>query len=235
MTFRMLPALFGGLLLLLVPTSVHAQEWAQEIQIVTTVGYEEPLHVFVDSLSNALTQNPDTRVKHTPQDDAGVSFTELRAELLNNGLALNSATHAFIRYRFELTAGSEIVETIETMYFIFRGREDRSDIPILYVDTREPVVGTLIRKSGIPSPVNLKSVTTFREMLAFPQLHSRQETAMVEIAGRAVRDDNTEEERILTSFLTDQMISGSGSYVLDMPRLAPVAQVAASPAATTSQ
>lgn len=235
MILRTFPALFGGLLLLLSPTSVQAQEWAQEIQIITTVGYEEPLHVFVDSLSNALAQSPDTQVKRTPEDEASMSFTELRAELLNDGLDLNSATHAFIRYRFELVAGSEIFETIEALYFIFRGREDRSDIPILYVDTREPVVNNLIRESGVPSPVNMMSIKTFREMLAFPHLQSRQETAMVEIAGRAIREDNSYEEHILTDFLTDRMTLGDGLYVLDMPRTASVAQVAASPSATTSQ
>jgi hypothetical protein len=230
MISRLFPALLGGLLLsfgLLAP-SVHAQEWAQEVQIITTVGYGEDLHVFVDSLSDALGRNPDVQVKREPQDEATVSFAELREELLRDGVDLNSATHAFIRYRFELETGSEIVETIEELYFIFRGREDRSDLPILYVDTQEPVVNNLIRRSGVPSPVNLKAIRTFRDMLAFPYLNARQETAMVEISGRAVREDNPQEQKLLTDFLTDQMTLGRGSYVLEMPR-ATVARVASTP------
>jgi hypothetical protein len=66
-------------------------------------------------------------------------------------------------------------------------------------------------------------------MLAFPYLNTRQETAMVEIAGRAVREDNPRQQKILTDFLTDQMTLGRGSYVLGMPRPT-VAQVAVTPA-----
>lgn len=231
MTLRTLTAVVGSLLLLLSvsPSLVQAQEWAQEVQIITTVGYGEPLHVFVDSLSDALSRNPDAQVKRSPRADAPVSFADLQDELLAEGLDLNSVSHAFIRYRFELGTGSEIIETIEDMYFIFRAREDRSDLPILYVSTREPVVNALIRNSGIPSPVNMKAVQPFRNMLAFPYLNTRQETAMVEVAGRAVREENPQQQQLLTDFLTDRMTLGMGSYVLEMPRPS-VAQVAATPA-----
>jgi hypothetical protein len=231
MILRVFAAALGGLLLSFgfSTAPAQAQEWAQEVQIITTVGYGEPLHVFVDSLSNSLNRHPDTQVKRTAQDEAPVAFADLRDELLDDGIDLNSATHAFIRYRFELTTGAEIVETIEAMTFIFRGREDRSDLPILHLDTRDPVVNNLIRHRGVPSPVNLKAVRTFRDMLAFPYLNTRQETAMVEIAGRAVREDNPRQQKILTDFLTDQMTLGRGSYVLGMPRPT-VAQVAVTPA-----
>jgi len=233
---RLLPALLGSLLLSLSfsVAPVHAQEWAQEVQIITTVGYQEPLHVLVDSLNDVLTRHPETQVKRTPQADGTVSFRTLRDELLKEGIDLSSASHAFIRYRFELVSGTEIVETVEEMYFIYRGREDRSDLPILYVDMQEPVVNDLIRNRGVASPVNLKAVKTFREMLAFPHLNTRQETEMVEIAGRAVREDNSEQQEILTDFLTNRMTIGGGSYVLEMPRPT-VAQVATSPSSGGSQ
>jgi hypothetical protein len=236
MTYRTRIAIIGSLLLLCsyaIP-SAQAQEWAQEVQIITTVGYGEPLHILVDSLSSVLARNPETLVQRTPQDDAPVAYSDLRDELLSEGVDLNSASHAFIRYRFELVNGSEIVETIDEMYFIYRGREDRSDLPILHVDTRMPVVNDLIRNKGVPSLTNMKAVRSFRDMLAFPYLNRRQETAMVEIAGRAVREENPRQEHLLTEFLTNRMTLGGGSYVLDMPR-ATVAQVAASPEATPPQ
>jgi len=236
MTYRTRIAIIGSLLLLCsyaIP-SAQAQEWAQEVQIITTVGYGEPLHILVDSLSNVLARNPETQVQRTPQDDAPVSYSDLRDELLSEGVDLNSASHAFIRYRFDLVNGSEIVETIDEMYFIYRGREDRSDLPILHVDTRMPVVNDLIRNKGVPSLTNMKAVRSFREMLAFPYLNRRQETAMVEIAGRAVREDKPRQESLLTEFLTNRMTLGGGSYVLDMPR-ATGAQVAASPETTPPQ
>jgi hypothetical protein len=236
MTPRPLSALAGSLLLLwsLSVAPVQAQEWAQEVQIITTVGYNEPLHVFVDSLNDVLSRHPETPVRRTPDADVTVPFRDLRDELLDDGLDLNSASHAFIRYRFELVSGSEIVETIEDIYLIYRGREDRSDLPILHVSTQEPEVNALIRNRGIASPVNLKAVKTFRKMLAFPHLNVRQETAMVEIAGRAVREDPTDQEKVLTEFLMNRMTVGGGSYVLEMPR-ATVARVAASPPSGESQ
>ena len=230
MTYRTRIAFIGSLLLLCsyaIP-SAQAQEWAQEVQIITTVGYGEPLHILVDSLSDILARNPQLQVRRTPEDDAPVAYSDLRDELLNDGLDLSSASHAFIRYRFELVNGSEIVETIDEMYFIYRGREDRSDLPILHISTRMPVVNDLIRNKGVPRLTNLKAVRSFREMLAFPYLTRRQETAMVEIAGRAMREDNPRQEHLLTEFLINRMTLGGGSYVLDMPR-ATVAQVAASP------
>jgi hypothetical protein len=231
MTLRTLTAVVGSLLLLspVFPSLAHAQEWAQEIEIITTVGYGDPLHVFVDSLNDALSRNPDAQVKRFPRAETTVSFAELQNELLADGLDLNSVSHAFIRYRFELGPDSEIIETIEEMYFILRVREDRSDLSVLHVSTRDPVVNTLIRDKGIPSPVNMKAVQPFRNMLAFPYLNARQETAMVEIAGRAVRDETPQHQQFLIDFLTDRMMLGMGSYVLDMPRPS-VAQVAATSA-----
>lgn len=236
MTLHTPVALITGLLLLLTTAALptHAQEWAQEIEIITTVRYEEPLHIFVDSLQNTLTQNPEVQVKRSRKDPTPVSFATLRDELHEDGIALTSATHAFIRYRFEMAATSGIVETIEEMYFIYRGREDRVDLPILYLNTREPVVSDLIQNKGVPSPVNLKAVTTFRKMLAFPHLNTSQETAMVEIAGRPVREDRPEQEQILTEFLMDRVTLGTKSYVLEMPRTT-VARVAASPSPGESQ
>lgn len=223
-------AVIGSLLLLCsyFTTAVQAQEWAQEVQIITTVGYGEPLHIVVDSLSSVLSRNPQVQVQRTPTDDTPIAYSDLQDELLNEGLDLNSASHAFISYRFELVNGSEIVETINEMYFIYRGREDRSDLPILYVNTNMPVVNDLIRNKGVPRLTNMKSMRSFREMLAFPYLTQRQETAMVEIAGRPIREDTPHQEQLLTDFLTDRMTLGAGSYVLSMPRTT-VARVAASP------
>jgi hypothetical protein len=219
MTYRVFATLTSSLLLLLgLSTSpAPAQNWGQEIQIVSAVGYGEPLQVFVDSLSAVLQRNPSIQVRRTAQDEATMSFATLREELFDDGVDLKSASHVFIRYQFNLERSSQVTETIEDLYFIYRGNEARADLPLLHVSAREPVVNDLLRNSGIPSPVNMRSTTAFRSMLAFPRLY-RQETAVVEIGGQPVRDETNQAEMVVTHFLTEQMNLGGGSYVLSLPR-----------------
>ena len=220
MTYRTIAPVIGSLLLLLGFTTspVQAQEWRQEVQLITTIGYEDPIHIFVDSLSNVLSRNPQVQVRREAQDAASMSFNKLQEELYDDGIDLHSATHLFIRYRFDFRLGSEIVETIEEMYFIYRGNESRADVPILHVSARKPIVNDLIRKSGIPSIANMEVVKTFREILAFPYLNKRDDSAMVEIAGRPLREVGSPEQRTLEEFLNKHMNIGGGSYVLNLPQ-----------------
>lgn len=220
MTNRTFFSFVGSVLLIFgfATAPVQAQEWRQEVQLIALIGYQDPLHVFTDSLSNALARNPQVQVRRKPTDTVPMSFGELREELYADGVDLNSATHVFIRYQFNLQLGSAVIETIKDLYFIYRGNETRADLPLLHVSAREPVVNDLILHSGIPSLANMEVVNTFREMLAFPHLNNREETAMVEIAGRPLRADDSPHQRTLEEFLTEHMNIGGGSYVLSMPQ-----------------
>jgi hypothetical protein len=205
------------LALLVLGSPVHAQEWQQEVQIITTVRPGDPTTVLLDSLDAVFERTPDVRLRRSAQDLAG-SYDEHLDALLTDGVDLKSASHAFIRYRFSLdNQTSKIVESIEDIYFVSRFDENYSDLPILYVSAQDPIVSDIIVNQGVPNIVNLKSITTFRELLAFPLLQKRQETAMVELAGRALRGEYMSQREALLKFLDDHMNLGSGAYVLTTP------------------
>jgi hypothetical protein len=215
---RLLSLFLAGSLLLplsLTPFSAHAQEWRQEIQLITTIGFGDPMHLFVDSLASALDRNPDRLVRRSVEDRAAIPYGELRDALYAEGVDLRSASHAFIRYRFELDElGVGIVETVEDIYFIFRLDESVSDLPILHVDTSDPVVSQLLLNRGVSSTLNMAAVTTFRQTMAFPIITDREKTAVVEIGRRPLRDEMTPEQRNLLTLLEKQMSFSPGGYVL---------------------
>lgn len=212
------PALFAGALALLLAffaAPTHAQEWRQELQVLTTVPYQSPTHVFLDSLATLLNKNPDIRVRRSDEDRELIPFRTLQNELYDEGVDLRSASHVFLRYRFDLNEqGSGIIETIQDLYFIVRFDESESDLPILYVDTKNPIVSTLLLNRGISSPVNMRSVTPFRQFLAFPALYVQQETAVVEMGRRPLRDELGPRQTALVEFLNEKMGFGPGSYAL---------------------
>lgn len=209
----------GGLILLLsvAPSSIQAQDWQQEIQIITPIQYGEPMYVFLDSLASALDRNPTMRVHRSNDDSTSMTYRALREDLYEEGVDLRSASHAFIRYRFDLNPqGSGVIETIEEIYFILRLDESRADLPILHVDTQNSNVSTLLVDRGIPSMVNMKSYTPFRQMLAYPVMNQRQETAVVELGRRALRDQEiAPQHEMLLGILNDHM--SAGTYVLNTP------------------
>lgn len=217
MTYRILfsPAGLACLLFALLAVPAHAQEWEQEVQIVTTVRPGEATFVLLDSLDAIFERTPDVRLRRSADDLEALPYDEFSNALLKDGVDLNSASHAFIRYRFSLNnQGSEIVESIEDIYFISRFDENYTDLPLLYVSAQNPIVSDVLVNRGIPSIANMKSVTTFRELLAFPLIHKQQETVMVELAGRALRDDFVVQRESLLDFLNEHMTLGSGAYAL---------------------
>ncbi len=156
-----------------------------------------------------------------------MSFGDLSDELLEEGFNLNSATHLFIRYRFDLESGARIVETIEDMYLVYRTGEEQSDVPILFVSTRQPIISEVLRSNGITSNVNMRAVTTFRKLMSFPYLNQKRETALVEIGRRTIREgDPVPEMELLTDFLTEYSYGSAGTYELSTEQ--PMAAQAAS-------
>lgn len=212
---RFLSSLLTGslVLLLTLPLSTQAQDWRQEVQIVTTIPSGTPLHVFLDSMGTVLEENPELRVQRSPNDTSSMKAKDLRAALYEEGLDLTSATHAFIRYRFDLPGtGSGVVETIQDIHFIFRLDESRSDLSLLYLNTRDPMMSRLLVEKGIPSPVNMMSVTPFRKLLAFPVVTDRYETAVVEFGGQTVREGPGPQQASLLSLINEHL--SVGTYVL---------------------
>jgi hypothetical protein len=207
-------ALAGGLVLLSACLAVpaHAQQWRQEIQIITPIQFGDPTHVFLDSVDAVLARTPDLRVRRQA-DSTAMSYRSFRESLYEDGVDLRSATHALIRYRFDLTEqGYGVVETIEELYFIFRVDESRVDIPILYLNTRDPNVSALLTDHGIPSMVNMLSVTPFRKLMAYPYLNERYETAIVEFGGRATREALPARQAMVLTLIDEHM--SVGTYVL---------------------
>jgi len=217
---RLLSSLLAGSLVLLLagaPSSAQAQDWRQEIQIITTIPYGSPLHVFLDSMGTLLDQNPEMNVRRSPDDTSSMTASTLREALYEDGLDLTSASHAFIRYRFDLPGtGSGVIETIQDVYFIFRMDESRSDLPILHVNTRSPVVSRMLVEQGITSPVNMMSVTPFRQLLAFPVMNDRYDTAVVELGGQTVREGPGPQQASLLHLINEHM--SVGTYVLTTTR-----------------
>lgn len=194
---------------------VHAQEWRQTVQVITTVRYDEPLGVFADSLSKFLSQRPTTLVRRSAQDPASIPFTDLREQLYEDGVEIRSVTHALVRYRFDFDRQLQLVETIEDVNFIYRIDESQTDLPLLYLDFDAPTINDFVRTRGIRSPVNMASVTTFRQLLSFPSLRKDHEIVITEIGGEAVRSEAvTREQQVVVQFLSGYSEVGPRSYVL---------------------
>jgi hypothetical protein len=213
--------LAGGLALLAVCSTspLYAQDWQQELQVITPIPYESPSQVFLDSLVSVLNRNPDTPVRRSPKDPAPMAYDSLRNALYDDGIDLRGASHMFVRYRFDLSGrGTGIVETVQDVFFILRLDEAREDLPLLFVSTRNPLVSDLLLHNGIPSPLNMKTFTSFRKHVAFPVLYDRQETAIVEMGRQAVRDDLPPNRQRLITLLNEQMGFGPGSYALTTSR-----------------
>jgi len=216
---RLRTALLTGSLALLLafslsPAPVHAQEWRQEMQIITTVPYDDPLHVFLDSVASIFDRNPEVPVRRTGSD-APMPYRTLRDSLYADGIDLRSASHVLIRYQFTLSSqGEGVVETIDDLFFIFRFDEASEDLPILYLNTADPLVSSLLINRGIPSAMNMESQTPFRRYMAFPVLHGQNQTEVVELGRQALRDDLAPKQQWLVSLLNEQMGFGPGAYAL---------------------
>jgi len=203
--------LVAGLVLLLALTALPsaAQEWRQEIQIIAPVSFGDPTHVLLDSLAVTFAQSPDLPVRRAPEAPT-TSYADLREALYADGVDLRSASHAFLRYRFDLAdEGTGVVETLESLTFIFRLDESREDVPILHLDTRTPAVNALLTESGLPSPVNMKSFTPFRTLVAYPYLTAHQETALVEFGGQTVRTVLSLRQAAVLDRIEEHMILGT--------------------------
>jgi hypothetical protein len=206
-------ALTASLVLVLSVLPATAQEWRQEIELITPVAFDGPTHLLLDSLDARLSQSPALRVRRAP-DEPALSYTDLREALYADGVDLRSASHALLRYRFDLAEqGVGVVETLESLTFIFRVDESRVDLPIVHLDTRSPVVSALLTESGRQSPVNMRSITPFRTLVSYPYLSAHQETDLVAFGDQTIREGLPLRQMAVLDLLEEHMIMGT--YRLD--------------------
>jgi len=212
-----------ALLFALSAAPATAQDWRQEIQVITPVAFDDPTHMLLDSLDARLSRFPEISVRRAPEAPA-LSYPDLREALYADGIDLRSASHALLHYRFDLAEhGAGVVETLKSLTFILRLDESRVDVPVVHLDTRSPLVSALLTGSGIPSPVNMKSITPFRTLMAYPYLSAHQETHLVEFGGRTIREALPVRQAAVLDLLDEHMTMGT--YRLDTASIQTMAGV----------
>ena len=184
-------ALGAVALLLLLSTAAQpaqAQQWAQEIEIVTSVESEQPTRVFLDSLVTAVQERDTLRVRREAGGEE-MTLKALQNTLIEDGIGLFSANRAFIEYRFEIR-DNRFVEIIQNVHFIFRPPSSgETDVPLLYADASHPVVQQVMTNQGVPNPENLEAISLFRDELSFASLSIDQGADIVAVAGSPIRGE----------------------------------------------
>ena len=177
-----------GVAVLLAPVSESAAqaEWQRTVKVIAPIEDGLVTRALTDSVVEmAETQNMELR--RTPQSDTTTTPEEIKAALSEEGLALTSATHAFITYRFTQKSG-QLHRNILDLHFIYRPTgEQGEDIPILYLDlSEEDLYRQLLVKKGTPSPVNEVAFRPFEEQIS---LYSLRDTArVVQVGNQIIRE-----------------------------------------------
>ena len=177
-----------SLVLLLVPTAESAgqAEWQRTVEVIVPVEEELVTRPLTDSIV-AMIEAQALSPKRTPQSDTTATLEEIEAALSGEGLALTSATHVFITYRFTQNNG-RLRRRILDLHFIYRpSAEQGEDIPILYLNLSEDDLHQrLLAKKGTPVQVNEVAFRSFKEQLGFLEL--QDEATVVRIGDQIVRD-----------------------------------------------
>ena len=177
-----------GAAVLLAPVSESAAqaEWQRTVKVIAPIEDGLVTRALTDSVVEmAETQNMELR--RTPQSDTTTTPEKIKAALSEEGLALTSATHAFITYRFTQKSG-QLHRNILDLHFIYRPTgEQGEDIPILYLDlSEEDLYRQLLVKKGTPSPVNEVAFRPFEEQIS---LYSLRDTArVVQVGNQIIRE-----------------------------------------------
>lgn len=194
--FRLLPLLLG---LLLVPVSESAAQaqWQQTVQVIAPVEDGTVTRALMDSVMTVLETN-SVPVQQSPQSDT-TSLRAIQDNLSGEGLALTSATHVFITYRYNLTS-SDLQREILDLYFIYRpSAQQEEDIPVLYVDlSRDNLYEEVMVKRGTTLPSNEAAFLPFNQQLGFHNL--RDVVTVVQVGDEIIRDPEraaVEKKRLL--------------------------------------
>jgi hypothetical protein len=156
-------------------------EWQRTVKVIAPVEDGQVTSALTDSIV-AMVEAQDVPLRRSPEANAATTLETIRTALSDDGLALSSATHAFITYRFAL-------------------RNSKLQIPILYVDlSDEQFYEPLLIEKGVPSAENEAVYHPFKEEIAF---HGLLGTAtVVKVGNRIIRDPEqaaAEERQIIAT------------------------------------
>ena len=177
-----------SLVLLLLPTTESAgqAEWQRTVEVIVPVEEELVTRPLTDSIV-AMIEAQALSPKRTPQSDTTATLEEIEAALSGEGLALTSATHVFITYRFTQKS-SRLRRDILDLHFIYRpSAEQGEDIPILYLDlSKNNLHQRLLVEKGTPVRINEAAFRSFEDQVRFSEL--QEEATVVQVGDRVLRD-----------------------------------------------
>jgi hypothetical protein len=184
-------------LLLLAPQAAQGQLWLQTAEVVTPVE-QGPLRTLVDSLTAAI-ERRGLEVRRSPETDGRMSVSELRNQLIDEeGIGINSANHAFINYRFSVDSGQAFEQHISALHFVFRPGPNQSDVSVLYLNVEEePWLDSYLRNAGTRLRTNQAAFIPFYRHLGFANVARQEETQVVQIGRKTVREGFKEEKEAL--------------------------------------
>jgi hypothetical protein len=113
------------------------------------------------------------------------------------GIGINSANYAFVDYRFSIGNGHPFRQQVSRLHFVFRPGPNQADVSVLCLDAQAPWMREFLREKGITLPTNEAALIPFRRHLGFAQVARPEETRIVEIGGRTVRDGFREKKEDL--------------------------------------
>lgn len=189
---------FVALLALLGTATTQAQtRWLQTVQVIAPVDDFNVTGAFRDSLIHVMLRG-DATLRREP-DGAVRSYRSLEDDLFREGLDFTSANKVFITYKLEATQRGFQSE-IQDIYFIYRPEGfDDVDLPLFYLDGRDPAVRRMIMSGGTIMFANEAAFEPFYDQLTFHQLEN---STVVAIGGRVIRDPDravAERERLLAT------------------------------------
>lgn len=178
----------------------QAQRWLQTTQLITPIQSDGPTRALLDTLVQVLERKDGVEVKRTPDGSESLSLSGLRDKLINEaGIGLNSASHIFIDYKFEIeNRGFE--ESIEAFQFVYRAGEGQEDIQMMYIDATKPWVESVLKNKGTALRTNQAALKTFSDQLAFARM--QENGKIVEISGQTVREGFEAKKRNLVQKIT---------------------------------
>jgi hypothetical protein len=199
---RKLPVLLTCILTLLAVSAPDAQgqRWLQTTQLITPIQTDGPTRALLDTLIQVIDRKDGVEVRRTPEGSETLSLSGLRDKLINeSGIGLNSASHVFIDYKFEIeNRGFE--ESIEAFQFVYRAGEGQEDIQMMYIDATNPWVKNVLNNKGTTLRTNQAALKTFSDQLAFARM--QEDGKIVEISGQTVREGFEAKKRNLVQKIT---------------------------------
>lgn len=181
-----LVALSLAMLVLPISESAGQARWQKTVKVIVPVEKGVVTRALTDSVLT-MVEAQNSRFRRAPQSDTTVALTAIKEALSEEGLALTSATHVFITYRFTQKSG-RLQRDILDLHFIYRpSAEQGEDIPILYLDlTEDGLYRKVLAEKGTPVRVNEVAFRSFEEQIAFHSLQDR--ATVVKVGNRIIRD-----------------------------------------------